>query len=75
MNSFKIQAVVRSIKKEIRTKRSDVQKTNSLKNKQMLLRINTYLKTFSKKKLKLKKLMNDKSMKTAKLFSNVLNKN
>lgn len=75
INSFEVQAVVRSAKREARTKRSDVQKKNPLRNRQMLLRLNPYVKAFSEKKLKSEKLAKGKSMRAANSFPNVLNEN
>jgi len=66
---------VRPAKREARTKRSGVQKTNPLRNKQVLLRINPYSKAFSEKKLGSEKLADGKPVRAAESFSNVLNEN
>ena len=51
INSSEVQAVVRPAKGTAKTKRTNVQKKNALKNKQILLRLNPYASAFSKDKL------------------------
>ncbi|KAJ5708905.1 60S ribosomal protein L4-A [Penicillium malachiteum] len=51
INSSEIQSVVRAPKGEARTKRTNVQKKNPLRNKQVMLRLNPYAGAYSKQKL------------------------
>ena len=51
INSSEVQAVVRPAKGGTRTKRTNVQKKNALRNKQILLRLNPYAAAFAKDKL------------------------
>ncbi|KAL0465638.1 ribosomal protein L4 domain-containing protein [Neurospora intermedia] len=51
INSSEIQSVLRAPKGDAKTKRSNVQKKNPLRNKQVLLRLNPYAATFAKEKL------------------------
>jgi len=50
INSSEVQSVLRAPKGYKVTKRTNVQKKNPLKNKQVLLRLNPYAKAFSEKK-------------------------
>ncbi|KAL1997214.1 hypothetical protein VTN49DRAFT_7361 [Thermomyces lanuginosus] len=51
INSSEVQSVLREPKGEARTKRTNVQKKNPLRNKQIMLRLNPYAAAFSKEKL------------------------
>lgn len=51
INSSEIQSVLREPKGEARTKRTNVQKKNPLRNKQVMLRLNPYAAQYSKEKL------------------------
>lgn len=70
INSSEIQAVVRPAGQATQ-KRTHVLKKNPLKNKQVLLRLNPYAKTFSKEKLGSSKAPQTKAAST-KVFSSVL---
>ncbi|KAJ9625941.1 uncharacterized protein PV06_01621 [Exophiala oligosperma] len=51
INSSEVQAVVREPKGYATTKRSNVQKKNPLRNRQVLLRLNPYARQYTKEKL------------------------
>lgn len=70
INSAEIQAVVRPAG-EKRQKREHVLKKNPLKNKQVMLRLNPYAKTFSEKKLGSVKAEKAKGAKPSDAFVNV----
>ncbi|ODQ64222.1 hypothetical protein NADFUDRAFT_47486, partial [Nadsonia fulvescens var. elongata DSM 6958] len=70
INSAEIQSVVRAAGANVQ-KRTNVQKKNPLKNKQVLLRLNPYAKAFAQQKLgqaKVEKV----AAKTSKVFSEIL---
>ena len=73
INSSEVQAVVRAAKGTARTKRSNVQKKNPLKNKQVLLRLNPYAKAFSEQKLGQQKANNGTPKRAGEVFINTLN--
>ena len=75
INSSEVQAVVRPVKGEARTKRAGVQKKNPLKNRQVLLRLNPYAKAFSEQKLGQEKLEDGKPESAAESFAKVLHEN
>ena len=60
INSSEVQAVVRAAKGSAKTRRTQVQKKNPLKNKQIMLRLNPYAKAFSDNKIGSLKLKEDK---------------
>ncbi len=72
INSSEIQTVIRAAKGESRTKRAGVQKKNPLHNKQVLLRLNPYAAAYSKEKVGMKGLKEDKPVKSGELFKKVL---
>ena len=72
INSSEVQAVVRPVKGEAKTKRSAVQKKNPLRNKQVLLRLNPYAKAFSEQKLGQQKLEDGKPQRAAEHFMKTL---
>ena len=71
INSTEIQAVVRPAG-EANTKRPHVLKKNPLKNKQVMLRLNPYAKTFSAEKLGSIKVESKKTKPSKGQFVNVL---
>ena len=76
INSSEVQAVVRPPKGEAKTKRAGVQKKNPLRNRQVLLRLNPYAKTFSEKKLGQQKFQgDDKPTRAAEHFAKILHEN
>jgi large subunit ribosomal protein L4e len=60
INSSELQSVLKEPKGYKVTKRTSVQKKNPLRNKQVMLRLNPYAKTFSQEKLGQKGLGEDK---------------
>ena len=68
INSSEVQAVVRPAKGAARTKRTNVQKKNALRNKQVLLRLNPYAAAFSKEKLGSLKIKEGKPQREAEQF-------
>ncbi|KAB8234758.1 hypothetical protein ETB97_004018 [Aspergillus alliaceus] len=75
INSSEIQSVLRAPKGEARTKRSNVQKKNPLRNKQVMLRLNPYAAAFSKEKLGQKSVESQKPDAPSKEFLNTLHEN
>ena len=60
INSSEVQAVLRPVKGGKLTKRTNVQKKNPLRNKQVMLRLNPYAKAFSEQKIGQLKVRDDK---------------
>ena len=76
INSSEVQAVVRAAKGTAKTRRTQVQKKNPLKNKQVMLRLNPYAKAFSEGKLGSLKLKEDKQpVRAAESFMEVVHEN
>ncbi|KAF7588855.1 hypothetical protein BBP40_005072 [Aspergillus hancockii] len=75
INSSEIQSVLRAPKGEARTKRSNVQKKNPLRNKQVMLRLNPYAAAFSKEKLGQKSVEGEKPTAPSKEFLSTLHEN
>ncbi|AMD22016.1 HGL324Wp [Eremothecium sinecaudum] len=71
INSSEVQAVVRPAGQPTQ-KRSQVQKKNPLKNKQVLLRLNPYAKVFAAEKLGSKKIEQAEKVKPSAAFSETL---
>ncbi|PYH51342.1 60S ribosomal protein uL4 [Aspergillus niger CBS 101883] len=72
INSSEIQSVLRAPKGEARTKRTNIQKKNPLRNKQVMLRLNPYAAAFSKEKLGQQKVEAAKPERASKDFLNTL---
>ena len=72
INSSEVQAVVRSVKGSARTKRTNVQKKNALRNKQILLRLNPYAAAFSKNKLGQLKIKEGEPKRAPALFTETM---
>ena len=72
INSSEVQAVVRPVKGSARTKRTNVQKKNALRNKQILLRLNPYAAAFSKDKLGQLKIKEGEPERAPEVFSETL---
>ncbi|KAF1816056.1 60S ribosomal protein L2 [Eremomyces bilateralis CBS 781.70] len=73
INSSEIQAVLRPVKGGAITKRTQVQKKNPLRNRQVLLRLNPYAAQYSKDKVGQQKVTGEKAPKTSELFLDVIN--
>lgn len=72
INSSEIQSVLREPKGEARTKRTNVQKKNPLRNKQVMLRLNPYAAAFSKEKLGQKGVESGKPERAGETFQKIL---
>lgn len=72
INSSEVQAVVRAVKGGAKTKRMHVQKKNALRNRQVMLRLNPYAKTFSEQKLGSQKFKEGKPNRGGEAFSSIL---
>ncbi|KAJ5191601.1 60S ribosomal protein L4-A [Penicillium cinerascens] len=72
INSSEIQSVLRAPKGDARTKRTNVQKKNPLRNKQVMLRLNPYAAAYSKQKLGQQKVEGGKPTRAAAAFEQVL---
>ncbi|CRG87433.1 60S ribosomal protein L4-A [Talaromyces islandicus] len=72
INSSEIQSVLREPKGEARTKRTNVQKKNPLRNKQVMLRLNPYAAQYSKDKLGQQSLDAGKPERAGEQFQKIL---
>ncbi|KAL1983500.1 hypothetical protein VTN96DRAFT_10321 [Rasamsonia emersonii] len=72
INSSEIQSVLREPKGEARTKRTNVQKKNPLRNRQVLLRLNPYAAAYSKEKLGQKGVEHGKPERASETFHKIL---
>lgn len=68
INSSEVQSVLRPVRGGKISKRTHVQKKNPLKNKQVMLRLNPYAKTFAQKKLGQEKTNTGKPARASKDF-------
>ena len=72
INSSEVQAVGRPAKGGARTKRTNVQKKNALRNRQILLRLNPYAAAFSKDKLGQSKVKEGKGERAGQNFEDTM---
>lgn len=75
INSSEIQAVLRPVKGGRVTKRTQVQKKNPLRNKQVLIRLNPYAPQYSKDKMGQRKVEGDKPEPPAPEFTKLVHEN